>query len=353
VSRSFRERNPLLVGVGSLLVLALAVAGAVAVGTFDVFERSYRVTGLFDGSAGLEPGDEVRLAGVKVGSVTRVEPDFETGDVEIEWKVLEGHDVSVDAEAHIGLLTLTGEKYLRLVSPGGGPLLADLPRDERRIPRARTQVPVEVPEVLDDASRRLVDVDAEGLDGVIEDLTAAVDGKGEVLEAMLGDLATVARTLSDRDAELERLVRSFDEVTTALADKDEVLVQVIETSERVLRVLADRRDELAATLGEGADAVVELSSLIERNRATLDALLDDVHRLTGAVARQQDDIDRGLTLAGVGLGQLGTIGDSGPWIDTIVRMLPNGFLATIADAYPEFGRFLETYQEVAPEGGGR
>lgn len=346
MGRSFRDRSPLVVGFFSLLTLGALLAGAVAIGTFDVLEDSYTTAGLFDSAGGIEEGDEVRMAGVKIGSVTSVEPDFETGEMRVEWKILSGHDVSADSDAHISLLTLTGQKYLRIVSPGGAPYLHELPLSERVIPRSRTEVPSEVPEVLNSASRTLASVDAEGLDGVLEDVADVLDGKGETLEAMLDDLGSVAAVLNERDDELTGLLTSIDDVAAALASKDQTLVELIDTSERVLRVLADRRDDLARALGEGADAVVELSRLIAENRRTIDAILDDLHRATGAVSRQQDDLDEGLTTASLGLEQLGHIGDSGPWLDTIAQGVPPDFLVTLAEVYPAFGDFLDTYETV-------
>ncbi|MDQ1375769.1 MAG: phospholipid/cholesterol/gamma-HCH transport system substrate-binding protein, partial [Actinomycetota bacterium] len=88
--KSFRDRNPVVIGITSITILAIVVAGAFAVGLLHVLEKSYTVTGVFKDAAGVRGGDDVRVAGVKAGRVVKVKADRVHGHVIIEFKVNHG-----------------------------------------------------------------------------------------------------------------------------------------------------------------------------------------------------------------------------------------------------------------------
>ena len=59
-------------------------------------------------------GDDVKVAGVKVGRVTGIHADREAGLVRVEWVINSGVDIREDAEADIALETLLGSKFIRI-----------------------------------------------------------------------------------------------------------------------------------------------------------------------------------------------------------------------------------------------
>ncbi|MEA2461875.1 MAG: phospholipid/cholesterol/gamma-HCH transport system substrate-binding protein, partial [Actinomycetota bacterium] len=70
--RSFRERRPWLVGIVSLILLSIAVGFAFSVNRFEGLRGVYSVSADLSDAAGVQAGNEVRVAGVKVGHVTGV-----------------------------------------------------------------------------------------------------------------------------------------------------------------------------------------------------------------------------------------------------------------------------------------
>ncbi len=70
--RSFRERSPWLVGIVSLILLSIGVTLAFSVNRFQVLRGVYSISADLQDAAGLQPGNEVRVAGVKVGRVTGI-----------------------------------------------------------------------------------------------------------------------------------------------------------------------------------------------------------------------------------------------------------------------------------------
>jgi ABC-type transporter Mla subunit MlaD len=130
----FRERNPVPIGaIGLAVILGLLVLA------FNASHLPFLNSGTtyhadFADASGLKPGDDVRVAGVKVGSVTSV--DLDGAQVRVGLRV-SGVHVGPDSRAEIKIKTLLGQKYIALFPSGAGSLAGD-------IPLARTQTPLDV-----------------------------------------------------------------------------------------------------------------------------------------------------------------------------------------------------------------
>ncbi len=115
--KSFRDMNPYIVGLVSLLVL-----GALTVRPSPLVCCTCSRTRIRSGSSsvdasGLRTGDTVRVAGVKVGRVTDIKADRENGLVIVDLVVNHGTHLGPQTEADIALETLLGAKYIRLRAP--------------------------------------------------------------------------------------------------------------------------------------------------------------------------------------------------------------------------------------------
>ena len=340
--KSFRDRNPYAVGLVSLLILGALTGAAFMVGLLHLLEDTYEMEGTFTDAAGLRTGDDVKVAGVKVGRVTGIHPDRQHGLVEVTWVVDQGVDIGEDAGADIALETLLGSKYLRITDPAAGDrLMADLPRDERVIPHEtcdadgvctpRTTTPVDVFDLTRDATNRIEETDNDKLNQLIVQLTEITDGKRGTVTDLIEGIDEVATAINDREAELVDLLDSADELAANLATKDQTLVQLIDSSKTILDFLSQRRAELAAALGEGSDAVRSLSLLIDTNRANLDAVLDDLHPTLAVVEGQLPEVNRALAVLGPAFYGQAQAGTHGPWLDIYIAAIGPDIVGVLED----------------------
>src|SRR4051794_22549735 len=101
--RSFRDMNPYVVGLVSVIVLGALTGAAFGVGLLHLLERTYDVHAEFSDASGLLTGDSVRVAGVKVGRVTDVKADRQKGVVLVDFVVNQGVELGVGTKADIAL----------------------------------------------------------------------------------------------------------------------------------------------------------------------------------------------------------------------------------------------------------
>src|ERR671926_222429 len=130
--RPFRERNPLTIGI-----VGMATAGLVTLLAFNLqsFAGGTTYSAAFSEAGGLKPGEEVRIAGVKVGKVTSVDLD---GD-HVKVKFTSSAHFGTDTRVQIKIKTILGSHFLALDPKGPGRQPTG-----KEIPLSRTSAPYEV-----------------------------------------------------------------------------------------------------------------------------------------------------------------------------------------------------------------
>lgn len=344
--KSFRDRNPYAVGLASVLVIAGLVGFAFAVGLLRLLEDTYTVRAEFVDAAGLRKGDDVRLAGVRVGRVSAVDVEREEGRILVSMEIDRGVEIHDEATAEIALATLLGAKHVRIDDamagehqldgacdggdePGAVPCLDGAPL----IPfeQAGERVPFDIFNLTRIATEGIEELDTDRVNELVGDLADVTEGRRESLTELVTTIDDVSEAVTSRDQQLGELLQRAEDLTAMLAEKDETLVALIDQSRAILALLDQRRSELAAALGDGAVAVTSLADLIERHQVELDRLLDNLHPIADVVAESQDDLDRTLAWAGPGFYGQALAGTHGPWLDIFVRGLGPDIGAVLCD----------------------
>jgi phospholipid/cholesterol/gamma-HCH transport system substrate-binding protein len=317
--KSFRDRNPYVIGVVSVVVIGAFVAAAFAVGILHLGEHTYAVRGVFSDASGIRAGDDVKVAGVRVGRVTGVAADRRHGQVFVDFLVNDGIDLGPQTTAEVALQTLLGTKFLRLAGPVEGPYLADEPRSERVIPRERTKTPFDVFELTKVGTRTIQATNTEQLNRMITQLAAVTEGKHDQIALLVSSVTTVSDAITSRDAQLQELLQRADTLSATLADKDQTLVGLIDQSQGVLDLVNRRRTDLGRALDDGATTVEQLSAIVRTNKTDLDTILDTLHPTVDVLEKRQADIDRSLSWVGSGALGLSKAVSRGPWQEIYIR----------------------------------
>jgi phospholipid/cholesterol/gamma-HCH transport system substrate-binding protein len=228
---------------GILLFLWLSFGGSV-----PLRPEGYRVDVSFPEATQLAQEAEVRISGVRVGKVRKVEPNEETGltdtVVEIDSRFA---PIPRNTRAILRQKTLLGETYVEL-SPGDrGPGMLD---DGGRLPQGQVSETVELDEIL----RTLDPVTRSRFSTWLDQQGQAVRGNGEAINDALGNLTPFAEETGDVLAVLRRqsdatrrFVRDTGAVFEALTERQGQLRELILNSNRVWETTARRDAELADT----------------------------------------------------------------------------------------------------------
>lgn len=293
-----RTRNTVLAyRLGALLCVTLLVVAA-ALWWFDRHSAGTKVTAYFGQAVGVYPGSDVRVLGLKVGSIDAVVP--EGTQVRVDMTVDSGVEIPAAASAVVIAPSLVSDRYVQFTPVyTGGPALAS----GAVVPRSRTATPVEV----DDLSRSLEQLSsALGPNGANKNgaLSNALDtgaqnlaGNGQSLGATLEKLSGLASTLDKSKGDLFGTVDGLAQFTKTLATSDEQLRTVSGQLADVTGFLADERQNLGTALGSLAGALGEVRDFITSNRGQIQSNVAKMTGITRALADQRAALAEVLDVA--------------------------------------------------------
>ncbi|MFJ2932343.1 MCE family protein [Streptomyces sp. NPDC087219] len=313
------ERNPVAVAVAGLLLLALVAALAFNVERLPLVGDGTTYSADFSEAAGLDTGDEVRIAGVKVGKVTEVSLDgakvkvtFEVGDA---W-------VGDRSTAAIAIKTLLGEKYLAL-----DPLGSDRQDPGTRIPQSRTTSPYDVTQAFEDLSGTVDAIDTAQLAKSFETISDTFKNSPPHVRNAATGLSELSRSVSKRDTELARLLANSRTFTKTLETKKSSFETLIEDGGSLLGELQKRRDAIRALLKGSRALGTELSGVVGDNDRQLGPTLKALSRVTGVLERNSGQLDKTLALIGPYYRLVGNTLGSGRWFDSyLCGVVPRTYL---------------------------
>ena len=300
--KGFTERSPLIIGAIVITAIVLGTAGSLFM-TAGVFADRYSVSARFADSAGLKPGDAVRVAGVRVGQVSSVEAAGR--EVAAKLVIDKGIELSADTTAAVVVETLLGQKYVRLDTgeDWSSPL-----EDGAVIKNGKT--PTEVLDLQNIGTPLLEETDAEAMNATLEHLAAITDGKREQVAEIIDGLNGLTAEVNQRKVETSRLLESAGTLTSTLAERDAELASAVENLNVVVAGLAERRAELVKLLQETRFAAAATASLVGDNRTRLDAVLNELEADLAIVGRHQIDLAHTVAYLSVAIEGFSSIGYS-------------------------------------------
>ncbi|MFC4007427.1 MlaD family protein [Nonomuraea purpurea] len=319
--KSFRDRNRIAVGLVSVVTLGTILVATFLVGNLGLLEGGYSMSGIFVDSGGLRTGNDVRVAGVRVGKVTEVRADYAQGHVVVTWKVDDGVRLGRGTRADIALSNLLGGRYVKLSGAGAAPYLDQLPEAQRRIPVERTGVPTLINDAVKDATRLVERLDTDAIDDLLTEVAKVDLSKRGRVTRLLRNIGDLSDTISKSEPQLQKLLDNGDRIMKVLERKDEQLTRLIDAIEVMLSELRRRRSELRTLLGDGSDLVRSTTRLINEHERSLVRVLDDNAAITTRLSGSNEQLNSLLAWAGPTFSGLSTMGGQGPWLEAIASGL--------------------------------
>lgn len=280
-------RIALAVSLTMMLTAALVIVGQ------SMWKQANRihVVAYFDNSNGLFVGDEVRILGVPVGAVDRIEPQPMRSKISF-W--IDGkYKVPADAKAAILAPMLVTARAIQLTPVyTAGPVMAD----GAVIAEDRTAVPVEWDDLrkqLEKLTETLQPTEPGGvstLGAFINTAAGNLRGEGANIRDSLIKLSQAFSVLGDHSGDIFGTVRNLSVLTSALHTSDDLLRQLNRNLAAVTALLADDPhavgraiDDLNTTLGDVRDFVAD-------NRESIGTTSDKATAVSQAIVDSIDDI---------------------------------------------------------------
>jgi phospholipid/cholesterol/gamma-HCH transport system substrate-binding protein len=280
----------------------------------------------FSEAANLKSGDEVRIAGIKVGKVEDVSivtdpaecknPDPKvSGCIKATFTVKNGF-VGNDSIVEIKLKTLLGAKYLNINSVG-----QQEQDHSNTIPAWRTTTPFDIYPAFSKLSNTVHDIDTNRLSESFRVLAEDFQGTPKDVRPVVTGLQRLSTTIASRDEALKTLLSRANQVTGTLADRDQDLTKLISDGNLLLEELNARRDAIHALLINTQTLSEQLRGLVADNQKTIGPLLDSLDKILTLLKNNEDSLDRGLSLLGPFYRVFNNVIGNGRWFDNYIQNL--------------------------------
>jgi phospholipid/cholesterol/gamma-HCH transport system substrate-binding protein len=311
--------------VFAAVTVLLTALLAQTLGSFSSGGTVYRAR--FTDVTGLLVGDDVRIAGVKVGQVRRIRVVDNTV-AEIAFSVADDIPLSTTVLAKVRYRNLVGQRYVALSEgPGDGRPL----RPSDVIPPSQTAPALDLTVLFNGFRPLFTALSADDVNKLAYEIIQVLQGEGGTVASLLQRTASLTNTLADRDAVIGRVVTNLN---------------------AVLSTLDDRSGELDVTISQLQQFVSGLSA----DRLAIGDALVNLGQLTGATASLLSDARPSLSADVSALGTLsGTLNDNASVIDKTLSELPQRYtaLTRVASYGSWFNFFLCDFDgNVSVPGGG-
>lgn len=293
-------RNPMLLGVTALVMVAMLAVTAAAVYVSPPNQRS--VLFYTDDAASVRPGDDVRIAGITVGKVEDLA--IEADQVKVRATVDKDAFVGDQSQIQVRMLTVVGGYYVNLVSLGNKPL------GQQPIPLQRVTMPYNLMKTLADSTKVTEHVDPKPIRESLDEIQAGLKGANvDTLTSVIKAGDALTETIDRQRGQVSQILNLSDEYIESLAnyrDKLKELVSNISILEQTLVLYGKGFGSAMSGMGDIGDAflvpfgkfwVNHREEFIQKVREWQDRVrrwVDDNSRLVPRLRRIRDKIERVL-----------------------------------------------------------
>lgn len=301
--KSFRERRAWLVGAICIVLIAAGVAGAFSINKLPGLRGVYKLSADLKDAAGLQPGNEVRAAGVRVGRITDVSltPDSARIEMEIEQDV----QIPVETRLEVKLKTLLGQKFIDLQLPRAYVEAASRGRDPDSttegylaegavIPRSQTSIPYEIYQAANEGTEILSEIDKKALRRLLVVTGNVVGASKDELRSAITGIDRAGTVLRRNGESISTLLRNANRLSGVLARNDRNLDGIFLRASEVLGTLADKRARISSLLGATNSLTRDLGLLIRAARGSLQTGSADLASVLTSVEKELGSLDAAL-----------------------------------------------------------
>jgi len=255
------------------------------------------VVGYFDNSSGLFVGDDVRIRGVSVGKVDKIEPQPLRSKITFWFD--RKYKVPAQAKAAILSPQLVTGRAIQLTPPyTGGATMGD----GAVIPQDRTVVPVEWDDLRAQLKRvtKLLEPTKPGgvstLGALINTAADNLRGQGPTIRDAIIKLSQAVSALGDHSNDVFSTFKNLSTLVTALRDSADLLEHLNRNLAAVSSLLADDPTKTGQAIEDLNAAVVDVKSFVADNSEAVGTASDKLASISTAVVQSLDDIKQTLHL---------------------------------------------------------
>ncbi|KUI37443.1 mammalian cell entry protein [Mycobacterium sp. IS-1496] len=283
----YRGSSLIRTGLIGLVLIVLVIVVGLQPQQLWSMATSVKYRAVFAEAGGLAAGNDVKVSGVTVGTVSDVALD--NGKALVTFSLDGTVRLGSDSTAHIRTGTLLGERMLTVEPRGSRPL-----RSLEAIPLSRTSSPYSLTEAVSEFTANTAETDTATLNQSLDTLSETIDRLAPQLGPTFEGLTELSRSLNDRDETLGDLLAGAADVTGILSERSQQVNTLLLSANDLLAVLEQRRYAIVNLLANTSAMSQQLTGLVRDNEQELAPTLEKLNSVSEMLERNRDNIAKAL-----------------------------------------------------------
>jgi phospholipid/cholesterol/gamma-HCH transport system substrate-binding protein len=248
---------------------------------------------VFADASRLKPGDTVRVAGIRVGTVEDVSLQADR-KVLVEFDADRNIVLTTATTAQVRYLNLVGDRYLELVDTPGSTKILPV---GSKIPVDRTAPALDLDLLLGGLKPVIQGLNPEDVNALTASLIQVLQGQGGTLDSLFSKTSSFTNSLADNNEVIEQLIEDLKSTLDILSKDGDDFSGAIDRLDQLVQGLSADRDPIGDAITSLDNGTASLADLLGRARSPLAGTVDQLNRLAPLLDSDKDRLDASLQRA--------------------------------------------------------
>ncbi|GAA1136877.1 MCE family protein [Kribbella jejuensis] len=253
---------------------------AVTIGNIT-FNSTTKYRAVFTDAVGLNQGDDIRIAGVKVGQVDKIQL-YQDSLAMVTFSVDSNEVLDTSTHATLRYRNLVGNRYIALTDGvGGGPRL----KKNGIIPKERTTPALDLSVLFNGFKPLFTALTPADVNQFAFEVIKVLQGEGGTIESLLAKTASLTTTLADADQVIGDLITNLTSTLQIVSQRQQNFSQLLVNLQQFITGLSQDINPILSSLTSINSLNTKTAGLLQQTRVPIKA---DLNRLR-TVASTLDD----------------------------------------------------------------
>lgn len=283
-------------------VLALAIAS-------HTDDSGTPYSAIFSNASLVKEGDDIRIAGVKIGQVTRVSIHERT-HAKIDFVITDRTELPSTTHVTIRYRNMVGERYIALTrKPGASTAL----HAGHQFPREHTTEAVDLNELFSGFRPLFSTLKPEDVNALTTSIIQVLQGESGSVANIVRTTARLTNNIADRDAVIGELMTNLNTVLATVNQREDDIELLLDTSQRLVQGLSAERFALSDSIVAVADLNAVVADLVKIGRPQVQESITELNTVSAELMKDRDSLDNVLTNLPIKSEKLTRIASYGSW----------------------------------------
>jgi phospholipid/cholesterol/gamma-HCH transport system substrate-binding protein len=264
----------------------------------------------FSDVTSLNTGDEVRIAGVRVGKVTKISI-VDRDQAEVRFQLNDRNSLPASTTATIRYRNLVGQRYIAL-EQGTGQQGRIISRGAT-IPLERTRPALNLTTLFNGFRPLFQTLTADDVNKLSYEIIQVFQGESGTITELVSNTANLTNKIADKDAVIGQIVTNLNQVLDAVSSREGELDDLIVNTEALISGLNAERGTIGSAVQSLGNLASATADLLVPTVPTLQGSIAGLNQLTGTLNDRSVEVNETLANLPIKMEKLGRAASYGSW----------------------------------------